>query len=121
MGKYKIYDHPSGRVAVGDIIAAFVPSAKGREVKHATVTKINRLSINAKYWDKGWYDTTLKDHQWCYVRTAEDEFVDRDTFDELQRESLLLTSLYAEGVVDWEGWQAAVNRLEKKLEGEVGY
>lgn len=73
MGKYTVYDHPSGRVCIGDIIAAFVPSAKSREVKLATVTRINRLSIKAKYWDKGWYETVLKDHQWCFVRSEVDE------------------------------------------------
>ena len=72
MGKYTVYDHPSGRVCVGDIIAAFVPAAENREVKLATVTKINRLSINARYWDKGWYNTTLKDHQWCFVHAADE-------------------------------------------------
>jgi hypothetical protein len=75
MGKYTVYDHKSGRVCVGDVVAAFVPSIEGREVKLATVTHINRLSVRVRYWDKGWYDIVLKDHQWCLVHTKEEKIV----------------------------------------------
>jgi hypothetical protein len=108
MGKYTVYDHKSGRVCVGDVVAAFVPSTEGREVKHATITGINRLSIRVKYWDNGWYETVLKDHQWCLVRTALEEFIDVDMLKYLQDSSEKLSKLEAAGVDNWDGYDDAV-------------
>lgn len=67
--KYEVYDHPSGRVMRGDIVAAFIPTDNGtRMVAQASVSAINRNTIRVSYYFKGEkYEAVLKDHQWCHI------------------------------------------------------
>ena len=108
MGKYTVYEHPSGRACVGDVIAAFVPVAKGREVRHAFVVRINRSSIRAKYWDKFWYEVILKDHQWCFIKEKNEVIVDRDDFEKAVEDQKFLKALFEAGEDNWDGYDDAV-------------
>ena len=108
MGKYTVYEHPSGRACVGDVIAAFVPVAKGREVRQASVVRINRSSIRARYWDKFWYEVILKNHQWCFIKEKNEVIVDRDDFEKAVEDQKFLEALLAAGVDNWDGYDDAV-------------
>lgn len=64
--KYPEYEHESGTVQRGDIVAAFIPTHVGRKVATAEVVGINANTLRVQYEFKGeTYETTLKDHQWC--------------------------------------------------------
>ena len=71
--KYPEYEHESGTVQRGSLVAAFIPTHVGRKVAIAEVVGINANTIRVKYKFKGeTYETTLKDHQWCfYFKVAE--------------------------------------------------
>ena len=71
--KYPDYEHESGMVVRGDLVAAFIPTHVGRKVATAEVVGINANTIRVKYEFKGeTYEATLKDHQWClYLKTVD--------------------------------------------------
>ena len=118
--KYEVYDHPSGRVMRGDVVSAFVPGKDSKRfVTTAYVIGINRKSIHVRYYiqDRGYFEATLKDHQWCFIHMKDEDIIEKEDYAELLGERQLLTALYDEGVTKWEGWQKAVD----KLENEIGY
>jgi hypothetical protein len=106
MGKYKymVYDHPTGRVMRGDMVAAFVPTDKGtRFVAKATVSAINRNTVRVSYYFKGdKYEVVLKDHQWCHLMDFDEDIWDRSYVRSLQDEIDILKSVIAEVGVDVE-------------------
>jgi hypothetical protein len=101
MGKYKyeVYDHRSGRVARGDIIAAFVPTDGGkRMVVQARVEAVNRSSIRASYYFKNeLYNTILKDHQWCFIMYEEEILVPEWLNNERKEKAAKYEALIANG------------------------
>jgi hypothetical protein len=109
--KYEVYDHHSGRVTRGDIVAAFVPTDKGaRTVVKATVVAINRNTIRVSYYFKGeGYEAVLKDHQWCHIMDFDEDIWDRAYIRDLQESSAILQALYNGGVNNWEGYEVAMN------------
>ncbi len=93
--KYEVYDHFSGRVMRGDRVAAFIPrDDKGRRVQQAEVVGISRNSIRVKYFFKGaFYEATLKDHQWCFIKTCEEDIYNNKYVSELQADRAKLERL----------------------------